>query len=552
MLMKPQDTATKTVLVGLESAGKTTLFSRLTGDSVGEETNVKGSTYSIRSHHLKGRTNDIVVDTPGIRPQESMSYQSIKAELTKASHIVFVIRATHFQAELRELMPLLKESRLPFLIMVTFRDKIRTECLQRLKKARKHYNLPLVVLDGRQLDSTIYDVMDNMLSDGRVLTKEMEHRLLSIRVDEVNPADLLFDRPVVGVLLSILSLFLLFTLPVILAYLFAGWLQPLVDRFLLDPLIETMRNIHPALKSVLIGDYGLFTLGSYSFIWAFPVVLFIGISVALTDESGLKDRMTDALDKPMRKIGLNGQDLIPFLTGFGCNVVAVHQSRLCSPCTRKQCISFISFGSACSYQIGATLSLFNSAQQPWLFLPYLFLLTVVGAVHTRIWHPNRALSKQLMFKPRRTFIQAPTWRGTMYRVRAVIHQFLTQAMPIFLLICLVASLLDYLQIISKVTLLFGPLLSWLNLPAETASGLVFSMVRKDGMLLFNESNGVFLANLPVGSLFLVVYLASTLSACLVTIWTIKKELGMHTALSMAGKQLVTSIASTYVVFLIIH
>ncbi|MDQ3247741.1 MAG: ferrous iron transporter B, partial [Chloroflexota bacterium] len=112
--------------------------------------------------------------------------------------------------------------------------------------------------------------------------------------------------------------------------------------------------------------------------------------VAICDETGIKDRITAALDAPLRRIGLNGRDLVPVLSGFGCNVVAVFQSRACSRCTRQSCVSLIAFGSACSYQIGASLSLFGSAQAPWLFLPYLLLLFVVGAIHTRLWH--RALA----------------------------------------------------------------------------------------------------------------------------------------------------------------
>jgi len=90
-------------------------------------------------------------------------------------------------------------------------------------------------------------------------------------------------------------------------------------------------------------------LGWDSFLWAFPVVLLISLSVAVTEESGLKDRITAALDPWLRRVGLSGRDLIPVLTGFGCNVVAVMQSRACSRCTRERCVSMISFGSACSY-----------------------------------------------------------------------------------------------------------------------------------------------------------------------------------------------------------
>ncbi|NNU94386.1 hypothetical protein ETC01_14510 [Geobacillus sp. NFOSA3] len=44
-------------------------------------------------------------------------------------------------------------------------------------------------------------------------------------------------------------------------------------------------------------------------------------------------------------------------------------------------------------------------------------------------------------------------------------------------------------------------------------------------------------------LFLVVYLAFTFSTCAVTFWTIAKELGEKEALSLSGKQMITSFTS---------
>ena len=42
----------------------------------------------------------------------------------------------------------------------------------------------------------------------------------------------------------------------------------------------------------------------------------------------------------------------------------------------------------------------------------------------------------------------------------------------------------------KAVLLFTPLVRWLNLPTEAAVGLVFSMIRKDGIILSNEGHQV--------------------------------------------------------------
>lgn len=93
-------------------------------------------------------------------------------------------------------------------------------------------------------------------------------------------------------------------------------------------------------------------------------------------------------------------------------------------------------------------------------------------------------------------------------------------------------------------MLASPVLKAFGAPEEAAPGLVFSMIRKDGILLFNEGGGTLLHSLSGGALFLLVYLASTFSACMVTVWTIAKELGIKAAAGLVGKQMVTAAVST--------
>nr|MDH3162741.1 ferrous iron transporter B [Bacillus licheniformis] len=212
----------------------------------------------------------------------------------------------------------------------------------------------------------------------------------------------------------------------------------------------------------------------------------------LADDSGLKDRIVDSLDPLMRKIGLNGRDLVPLLTGFGRNVVAVQQTRSCGMCTRKRCVSFISFGSACGYQIGATLSIFHLCGKGVAVysLPRCSCCRGI-TVHNRIWY--RIDQKwAAYFERRQTFLQKPSWKGIVFRVKEVLQQFIFQAMPIFLIICLAATVLNELGVIRLVTLLVSPVLSLFGAPEDAAPGLVFSLIRKDGILLFNEGNGALL------------------------------------------------------------
>ncbi|WP_209123259.1 nucleoside recognition domain-containing protein [Alkalihalobacillus sp. BA299] len=345
------------------------------------------------------------------------------------------------------------------------------------------------------------------------------------------------------VLLYLFLVISIYGLPVYAAYLLASTLEPLVNGLIIEPLEGLFSHTPFLLEQILVGDFGLFTLGVYSFLWAFPVVLFVGMSIAFTEEVGLKDKITTEITPILRKIGLSGRDFIPVLTGYGCNVVAVFQTESCSACTRKQCMSMISYGSACSYQIGATLSIFSVGGKPWLFVPYLFILVIIGAVHTKIWYPSTSKASNDFYPT--TIIKAGSGHRFIIKMKETVSQFFLQAMPIFLGICVIVSILDGLGIIASLIKFVEPVLAILSIPAAAGVGLLFSVIRKDGMLLFNQGGGELLASITTVELFILVYVASTLSACLVTMWAIAKEMGVLYALKHSYKQAITSVVSAF-------
>lgn len=549
--------ATTAVLIGLESVGKSALFRNLTGEATGDETNFRGSTVRVR----RGDVNDAalrVVDTPGIHARsDSATARLALRELAAADIVVLVVRSTHADAELRmlqaELGAMLRGKRT--ILVLTFEDKLTPELRQAALSQMPDMGIPCVWVNARQMTAMQHaQLLATLHAAAPLETTELSAFFVSRSVvPPIAPRRTPFENRRWGPWWALLAMLLLFALPVYLAYGLAQWLQPLVDRIILEPLLVGMAPWQarwPLLHAMLVGDYGVVTLGWYSFLWAFPVVALVAVSVAITEETGLKDRITAALDPWLRVIGLNGRDLIPVLSGFGCNVVAVFQSRACSSCTRGACVSLITFGAACSYQIGASLSLFNSAGAPWLFAPYLLVVGGVGAIYTRLWHGGLADAAARPLAER-AFLQPPTLRGIWWRVRAVVAQFLQQAMPIFLLICAVGALLQYTGALAWMAHALGPVMALLGLPAEVAPGVLFSIVRKDGLLVLNQGQGALLQSMSAAQVFVLVYLASTLTACLVTLWTVRAELGGRYALTLAARQAAVSLASTLLLALLL-
>ncbi|MHA7582016.1 nucleoside recognition domain-containing protein [Paenibacillus vandeheii] len=532
------------VLVGFESAGKSALFRGLTGRDTGEESNVRGSTVTVRRAELLEQQLELV-DTPGIRlKDDSVTTMLALKQLAAGDTVVMVVRGTNVVQELPLLLGMLDVTGKNAVLVITFADKCGPGLTAQVDYYRKGLGISVLPFNTREMDGNAQGLLCRAIVAARPMKRhpQLESPPAS---PVIEPQTTMFEHTVWGRFAALAALILLFAVPVYVAYLFSGWVQPLADAWILEPLDRMTVGLWNPLQAMMLGDYGMISLGLYSFIWAFPVVFLIGVSVAVTEESGLKDRITDSLDGWMRKIGLNGKDLIPVLSGFGCNVVAVFQSRTCSSCTRKACVSMISFASACSYQIGASLSIFSSGGKPWLFFPYMLVLVLVGALHTRLWNRNR-LDDTLPLHANRTFVQKPSWRSVSWRVRSVMKQFLIQAMPIFIGICVVASLLEQTGVLSVLTLTLTPLLAIFHLPGDAAGGILFSILRKDGLLVLNQDQGSFIADLSGGQLFILVYLASTLTACLVTMWTVRKELGAAFAAQLTGRQLLTSLGSAFV------
>lgn len=533
----------KVVLVGLESSGKTTFLSglplmktRISGS------NVKGSTATIQRISDQQIT---YIDTPGIRlGGELITSQQTKKVAASADQLWLVVRGTHFKEELETLEKLYSFQDTPIVIIVTFKDKMDLASLKALRDFKKKKNLPLYIVDTRSIDSSF---IKELYKKARTIALSEAQGLVRLPVKKTKGSPSIFQKGRRGPYFAMLALLSIYAFPVFLAYQFSKFAEPYVETYILNPLAIGSSSFPELLITLIFGDYGIVSLGAFSFVWAFPVVFLFAFAVAVTEESGLKDRITDSLDPIMRKFRLTGQDLVPIISGFGCNVVAVQATRNCSVCTRKNCVSVISFGSACSYQLGATLSVFGASGNIFLIVPYLFALIVISLIHVKVWNRRTMIP---IFQKRNSFLQWPSGATLRHRVKPVVSQFLLQAMPIFLVICLVASLFDVLGWMGGLKKIVAPLIATIGLSEEIAPAFIASLFRKDGILLLNQGSGNFLEQLAMGELFIAVFLCSTFTACLVTLTKIAKELSLKDAGVLAGKQMITSILSVVLLSLL--
>ncbi|EPD49278.1 hypothetical protein HMPREF1208_01736 [Staphylococcus sp. HGB0015] len=342
-------------------------------------------------------------------------------------------------------------------------------------------------------------------------------------------------------LIGWLAIFFMFAFPVYIAYHFSDWLQnqyiaPWIERISQYDLFQ-----QSVVQALMFGDYGVLSLGTYSLVWSLPVVILLSFSTALIEQSHVKQYMIWSISPTMEKMGLDGTDIIPVLEGFGCNAAAIVQAgHQCRACTRSKCMSLISFGSSCSYQIGATLSIFNVSHHSWLFAPYLMLVFIGGVIHNKIWYRD-----ETPFIPYSVAvgqkIQWPDLKNVGSQMWETVKMFIFQAMPIFIGICLIASTLALTPILTMISKIFVPILMLLHIPHDLSVGILFSMIRKDGMLLFNMGGGSVIQSLSAWQVLLLVFFSSTFTACSVTMTMVMRQLGLREGGKMILRQMATSV-----------
>ncbi|MGB0561239.1 MAG: nucleoside recognition domain-containing protein [Spirulinaceae cyanobacterium] len=523
-----------TVIVGKESTGKSALAAALTGRSP-VSTNIQGSTIACETYQTR---DDALIDTPGILLRaDTTTTRTALAQLQTHNRILLVVKATHIDDDLADLLPLVAGKQ--GLVVVTFWDKVwpADRAQQVLSRWEQASPVRFIPVDARHLGQSQRQQILAALQTPAPFPEQWQPIPAGWRID---PAPTWLEHPRWGGLLAILLLLLPAVMAVWVANSVAGLLDPLLQT-VLAPLVNVLSLAPSLLEEILIGRYGLVTMGPLLFVWAVPTVMLYALFLGAYKASGLVERITLALHPVLRPFGLSGRDLVRVIMGFGCNVPAVISTRACSHCSRQTCMSAIAFGSACSYQFGATLGVFSAAHLPGLVVPYLGYLTLTTLIYIRLIAPKaaRSVHNTLMIE-QRTFLELPRWSAIWRETKGTFDQFFANALPIFFGITILASVLDWFGVITALAAGVQPLMGLFNLPPDAALAVILASIRKDGMLLFAEPET--LAVLTPLQILTGVYLAGVLLPCLVTALTIAREQSFKFALGLMARQAIAAIA----------
>ncbi|MGQ4810623.1 GTPase Era [Candidatus Entotheonellaceae bacterium PAL068K] len=515
--MKPLTEACCIIVVGKESVGKTQLVASLTGRTSRSQ-NFRGSTVSVESYEADNYT---YIDTPGILQQSDTETTRLALEqMTQQDTVLLVVQATHLDDDLHDLLPLLRDKR--GAVVVTFWDKVHAnkQADKVLANLSQEVGVSFIPVDARRLSAESCQQINAALSDDlHTFSTEAPMTTAGWRIE---PQPGWLEHPVVGRVLALCLLLLPVALTIFGANAVAAWLDPIVDGWF-APMTAWMNATLPIFFAVpLAHDYGLLNMGPFLLVWAIPTVLLYAGVLGIYKSSGLIERMIIVLNPLLRPFGLSSRDALRVMMGLGCNVPAVISTRSCSGCSRGPTIHAIAFGAACSYQLPATLAVLAAVQQEWLIIPFLFYLALTTLIYLRLTSPEAARSPfNVLMIPRRSFLEWPRAGALWREFQDMLSHFVIQALPVFLLICIVASYLSYVGGTELIAHVLRPVMVAFNLPLEVSLPVVMASIRKDGIFLFVE--GELLRHMSVIQVLTGVYLAGVLLPCLVTALTIARE-----------------------------
>ena len=543
------------VVVGKESVGKSELVSSLTDDRP-TSGNFRGTT--TRSERYE--TDDYAfVDTPGIvLDADTEATRDALAQVGDDETVLLVVPATDVDDDLDDLLPLVEDHL--GAVVVTFWDKVdeQTETRRALEQLSADIGVPVVPVDARSVERPITDggtaaAGSEAGQTGGSGSETDDYSRIMAALDQpgvfpdaakeqigrqIEPPKTVFEWPVVGPLVSLCLLLVPAGIAVWFANSLAGELSPIVEAAF-EPLVAAAERLPEPLAVLLTNDYGLLSMGPFLFVWAGPTMLLFAVILGVYKNTGLVTRMTVSLHPMMRQIGLSGRDLIRVVMGFGCNVPAVVNTRSCSDCTRCTTISAISFGSACSYQFPATLAVFAAVGMGWLVGPYLAVLAATTFIYVGLIAPAEARQSTTVVD-RRTFLTWPDPKAVAREAYSALREFLVKALPVFVVITFVAAALDRLGVIDTLGSIIGPAMGLFNLPADAALTVVLASIRKDGIALLTADGASTAAALSPVQVLVVVYLAGVSLPCLVTAFTVAREVSARWALMMMARQAVAA------------
>ncbi len=338
-------------------------------------------------------------------------------------------------------------------------------------------------------------------------------------------------HPVYGLPLLAATLILGYLLVVNLA----GFIEGLLSGYLFDPIVAFLSDwiSIPFLRDLLVGDYGIITLGLIAALaTVLPVLTVFFFFFAVIEDTGYLPNLMVLLRRMGEKLGLSGKSLMPLLLGFGCKTMATLSTKSIS--SRKEkfiAIFLIGFAIPCSAQMGLNMAILGQAGIAAFLVALVFLIlaeTGAGLILNRILPEQHSMPFIQELPPFRWPRLSALFRKTGYRIR----NFLRESLVVFMIAAVCLYLLDVTGLLLALKHVAAPVVvHWLGLPIDMVEGLLLILARNEagaGYILRLASAG----GLTVRQTILAVVLTTMFVPCFANMVAMVKESGKRNGLLM--------------------
>ncbi|MBF0511519.1 MAG: ferrous iron transport protein B [Candidatus Omnitrophica bacterium] len=317
----------------------------------------------------------------------------------------------------------------------------------------------------------------------------------------------------------------------------SGALGRLLDLFLVFPVTGWISSFPLPIfwKDMLVGDYGILTLGLFNAIGTvLPILSVFFFIFGCFEDSGYITNFTVFSKRLFSKIGIPGNAVTSLVLGFGCKTMATLSARsLTIPKEKFIAVFLIAFAIPCSAQLGISMAILAKVGLSAFLIVFAMLsFCEMGA--------GIILNKMIKTKETSSFIQAiPSMRfpGMKAVFRKTYHRvadFLKEALPIFLISAAGLFVFQKTGLLSLIKQILTPLIvGWMGLPKDIVDVFLLAFARREA------AAGLILKMVNAGALnyvqSIVAVVVTTISfPCVANVTAIGREMGTKTALLMTA------------------
>ncbi|MBE5800678.1 MAG: ferrous iron transport protein B [Clostridiales bacterium] len=361
-------------LAGNQNSGKTTLFNRLTGSDqhVG---NWPGVTVEKKTGRLLarygGKEQISILDLPGAY---SLSPHSLEERVTreallsgKPDVVINVVDATHLERNLYLTLQLIQLGR-PVVVALNMIDQVRlsgsTIDIQTLERGLGTPVVAICARTGEGVEALVQSALalalrghpaavihhehpyelgvataESCYRKIETLLARCYHRGAAVRSPQAVRRERMINHPALALPLFLAAMMAVFLIA------FGPFGSTVAEGFgaFLDNALAGAAwylnrwNVTPWLRELIVD--GILS-GVVSVLGFLPTILLLFLMLSVLEDCGYMARAAFLMDRPLRKVGLNGRSFISLLMGFGCTVPAVMSARSMNN-RRDRCLTIL-------------------------------------------------------------------------------------------------------------------------------------------------------------------------------------------------------------------